>query len=235
MCSGSDGSDEPPLLRESDHFNHDLDTFKCSGLTRIHFNDLQSPLSSDQVGTMMQTPDPVGTIEKFSRVFENCGLLQGLTHDELLACVRHMRTEGFSAGEEILTEGKQYHGLWILLNGTCEVIKRGPQRDSRLATLEPGSVFGEMSFLHPVPHSASVRAVDRVETIRLLKEPYEQLMKDFPAAAQKLNVNIIRILSDRLRKMDEWTAELVERNNNGTDHKEWQDFRSKLYANLFDD
>lgn len=174
------------------------------------------------------------SLSKYGDVLERCPLLSGLTHEELQAALPLVIFEGFTAGEEILTEGNQYHGLWILLNGTCEVLKHGPQRDRRLALLEPGSVFGEMSFLHPVSHSATVRAVDRVETIRLMADGYEELQKEYPAAAHKIAVNIIRVVSDRLRRMDEWTAELVDRNNNGVERKEWQEFRSKLYTNLFD-
>ncbi|SFJ30860.1 Crp/Fnr family transcriptional regulator [Planctomicrobium piriforme] len=182
----------------------------------------------------MTQRDPIETIGKFNDVFERCTLLSGLTSEEMLAFLRRVQFEGFTSGDEILTEGNQYHGVWILLRGTCEVIKHGPKRDSRLATLEPGNVFGEMSFFHPVGHSATVRAVDHVETMRLMLDGYEQLRQDCPTAAHKIALNIIRILSDRLRRMDEWTCELVERNSDGHGYKEWQEFRSKLYTNLFE-
>ncbi|HWL08132.1 MAG TPA: cyclic nucleotide-binding domain-containing protein [Planctomicrobium sp.] len=182
----------------------------------------------------MQECTPADTLTKFDSVLERCPLLVGFTQGELQACLRLVTFEAFKAGEEILTEGKMYHGLWILLTGTCEVLKHGQRLDSRLAVLDPGHVFGEMSFLHPVPHSASVRAVDHVETIRLMADDYEQLRLEHPSAAHKIAVNVIRIVSDRLRRMDEWTAELVERNNNGHERKEWQEFRTKLYTNLFE-
>lgn len=182
----------------------------------------------------MQGRNPVETIARFQSVLERCSLLSGFSHEEMSAFLRRVRFEGFTAGEGILTEGNQYHGIWIVLSGTCEVIKHGQNKDSRLAILEPGHVFGEMSFLQPVAHSASVRAVDHVETMRLMAEEYEDLSSDSPSAAQKLAVNIIRVLSDRLRRMDEWTCELVERNNDSRHHMEWQDFRSKLYTNLFE-
>jgi len=182
----------------------------------------------------MLPTDTAQLAETFRAALDRCALLQGLTPDEIQAVLRRVRLEGFTAGEEILTEGNQYHGIWILLSGTCEVIKQGQRRDSRLATLEPGNVFGEMSFFHVVPHSASVRAVDRVETMRLMLDDYQLLREDSPQAAHQIAVNIIHILSDRLRRMDEWTCELVERNADGHGHKEWQEFRSRLYSNLFD-
>jgi len=178
--------------------------------------------------------DPVEIITRFQNVLERCSLLTGLNHDEMSAVLRRVRFEGFTPGDGILTEGKQYHGLWVVLSGTCEVVKHGHRTESRLAILEPGHVFGEMSFLHSVAHSASVMAVDHVETMRLMREEYDDLSSDHPSAALKLAINIIHVLSDRLRRMDEWTCELVEKGTDTQRHMEWQDFRSKLYTNLFE-
>lgn len=182
----------------------------------------------------MQDCDPEVTISKFQGVLERCSLLSGLNMLEMHAVLRRVRLEGFAPGREILTEGNQYHGVWIVLQGKCEVVKHGHRQDSRLAILEPGGVFGEMSFLHAVAHSASVRAIDPTETLRLMREQYDDLCQDSPSAAQKIAVNIVRVLSDRLRRMDEWTCDLVEKQTDGQRHKEWQDFRSKLYTNLFE-
>lgn len=183
---------------------------------------------------MIQQRQPTEALQEFQAELQRCSLLNGLTGEELQAFLQRIRFEGFRPGDEILTEGNQYHGVWILLSGTCEVIKHGLHRDSRLAVLEPGNVFGEMSFLQAVPHSASVRAVDQVETMRLMRDQYDDLREHCPQAAHKIAVNIIRVLSDRLRKMDEWTCELVERECDGRRYKEWQDFRSKLYTDLFE-
>jgi CRP-like cAMP-binding protein len=174
------------------------------------------------------------TLSRFQPVLEKCSLVSGLSAGEMQAFLSRVRFEAFAGGDEILTEGNRYHGIWILLHGACEVVKHGARKDSRLAILEPGNVFGEMSFLHPAPHSASVRAMDQVETIRLMREDYDELAVLAPAAARKIATNIARVLSDRLRRMDEWTCELVERDCDGQRHKEWQDFRSKLYTDLFE-
>ena len=74
-----------------------------------------------------------------------------------------MQFEDFRPGEEILTEGLTYHSLWIILSGRCEVVKSSNGgKPHRLAVLEPGCVFGEMSFLDTAPHSASVRTLSDV-------------------------------------------------------------------------
>ena len=72
----------------------------------------------------------------------------------LLHCAGLPR-QAFAAGEVLLEEGKTSGRLYVLSEGVIDVL-RG---DTVVATVtEPGSVFGEMSILLNVPHTATVRA-----------------------------------------------------------------------------
>jgi len=105
------------------------------------------------------------------------------------------------------------------------------QAEQRLTVLDAGSVFGEMSFFQPAPHSASIRTLSAVEVHRLSRKDFESLETDHAPAARKILVNTVKLLAERLRSMDEWICELVERPDGATTHqKEWRDFRAKLYT-----
>ena len=170
-----------------------------------------------------------GTILKLKK----CVLLKGMSSEELDAVFRLTESEDFEASEEILTEGLAYQSLWVIVTGQCEVVKSGNgDAPNRLAQLEEGSVFGEMSFFEEAPHSASVRALTDVSTMRLTRRQFEQLRTICPSAADKIACNLVSILSERLRRMDEWTCQLVEGNCSEHQHAEWQEFRAKLYAGL---
>jgi len=167
------------------------------------------------------------------RTLTCCPLFEAMTPDELDAVFRLMKSEDFAAGGEILTEGLTYQSLWIIVSGRCEVVKGSAgARPNRLAVLETGAVFGEMSFLESAPHSASVRALSDVDTMRLTRAGYEQLCVECPAAADKMARSLIVILSARLRRMDEWTCGLVQNSGNERHHAEWHEFRAKLYGGL---
>jgi len=145
---------------------------------------------------------------------------------------RRLTPEVYPKNEVILREGKSLQVLWIIAEGECEVFKMiKPNTEQRLTVLDPGSVFGEMSFFQPAPHSASVRSLTDVELKRLPREEFEALEIDSPAVAQKMLANTVRLLAERLRRMDNWTCELFERPDGPQSHrKEWRDFRSKLYT-----
>ena len=149
--------------------------------------------------------------------------------ERVLALFEH---ESFPVGETILHEGLSIQILWIIVSGRCEVRKRVPEgTDQVLAELEQGAIFGEMSFFHPAPHSASVWAVTDVETIRLSRERFEELAKQSPTAAFQIAANTAAIQADRLRKMDDWICRQFERpETNDRQREEWDEFRSKLYT-----
>ncbi len=173
-------------------------------------------------------------MSEFQKELDKCPILQGFTKEETLAFLERVRFEDFASGAEILTEGNQYQGLWIILNGTCEVVKKGASKLNMLAKLEPGNVFGEMSFLQSATHSASVKAVGTVQTMRLMIEDFRHLHETCHTAADKITYNIIRILSDRLRKMDQWACEYVENDKDKRKHEEWHEFRARLYTDLYE-
>ena len=151
---------------------------------------------------------------------------------ELAQVRRLLVSEVYPLGEVILREGKTFQVLWIIAKGECEVFKMvKPAIEQRLTVLDAGSVFGEMSFFQPAPHSASVRALTEVTVMRLERQGFSTLLESCPTAAHKMLVNAVRILAERLRRMDEWTCELVERpDGSETQRKEWRDLRSKLYT-----
>jgi CRP/FNR family transcriptional regulator, cyclic AMP receptor protein len=62
----------------------------------------------------------------------------------------------FKAGGVVLTEGERLGKIFILKQGQLEVIR---ERTQVSHVDEPGSIFGEMSVLLDMPHSATVKAL----------------------------------------------------------------------------
>ncbi|HTJ56445.1 MAG TPA: cyclic nucleotide-binding domain-containing protein [Devosiaceae bacterium] len=66
----------------------------------------------------------------------------------------------FEPGETIILEGSRMGKLFILKQGQVEVIRR----ETQVSYIdEPGSIFGEMSVLLDMPHSATVKALSAVD------------------------------------------------------------------------
>ena len=158
-------------------------------------------------------------------------LFQEMTPRERQDVLSLLEQEQYSKGDVILREGKSVQMLWIITRGRCEVVKlmkNGAEQE--LAELESGAVFGEMSFFNPAPHSASVRAATDVEVMRLSREQFNRLEQEGSSAAHRVALNTAKVLAERLRKMDDWICELVERPDGVKHREEWREFRQRLYT-----
>ncbi|MGH7126945.1 MAG: cyclic nucleotide-binding domain-containing protein [Planctomycetaceae bacterium] len=164
--------------------------------------------------------------------FTAAPLFQNMTLAEREAIAGRLRHESYAQGDTVLREGRSVQILWIIARGRCEVVKTGKNGSpQQLAVLEQGTLFGEMSFFRPAPHSASIRTLTEVEVFRLDRADYDDLEETNPGAAHRIAVNVTMILADRLRKMDEWICDLVARPDGAPHRDEWREFRSKLYSN----
>ena len=63
-----------------------------------------------------------------------------------------------------------------------------------VATLGANDIVGEMAILGDVPRNASVRAKGRLVTLRIAKDPFMRMVREFPSMA----VSIMQELAHRL-------------------------------------
>jgi CRP/FNR family transcriptional regulator, cyclic AMP receptor protein len=158
-------------------------------------------------------------------------IFESFTAEEYEGVLALLEQRSYAKGDVILHEGKSEQALWILVKGTCEVVKKNKSKtEHSLATLESGSAFGEMSFFQKAPHSATVRASTAVKVLRMTRENYEQLHTRNPTAAYKITQIVVSLMAQRLRRMDEWICDFVERPEGANHREEWHDFRAKLYS-----
>ena len=164
-------------------------------------------------------------------------LLRNLNESEFRQIAEVIRLRDFAAGDYVIRQGDQSRDLWIVLEGECEVVRRLKPGESDsvtgdslvLAVLQPSSHFGEMSFFHPAPHSADVRARGPLKLIQITHADYHDMIEEGMWAAFKLAYNVVQELAERLRRMDEWVAELANNPSAAANVPEWSRFRNKLF------
>ena len=75
------------------------------------------------------------------------------------------QVETFEDGETVVVEGEHGREMFVVQEGRVEVTKHVDGREVRLALLDRGAFFGEMSLLEGLPRHATVRAVGRVKLV----------------------------------------------------------------------
>ena len=125
--------------------------------------------------------------------------------------LRHHDVRVFEDGQDIVQDGDESREMFVIRQGVVEIFKKLDGREVRLALLERGSFFGEMSLLEGLPRSASARAVGR--TTLLVLHPGSlllQIRRD-PTFAFEL----LQQMSSRIRSLNE---RLLASAHNGAPH-----------------
>jgi len=105
----------------------------------------------------------------------------------------------FASGTVLLSEGKTSGRLYVLAEGSVEVL-RG---DTQVAVIgEPGAVFGEMSVLLNRPHTATVRAASPISVF--VFEDAESFLKSNPEIAFFVG----KLLAERLNAATTYLVDL---------------------------
>lgn len=126
----------------------------------------------------------------------------------MLELCRDFPVANLAAGQTILSEGESSGKLYVLADGALEV-----HRDnvSIAFATEPGAIFGEMSVLLDVPHTASVRAASDSK-VHVIEDARTELGQN-----HDLMIPIARLLARRLQSA---TSYLVDIKRQFEDHKD---------------
>jgi len=110
-------------------------------------------------------------------------------------------------GDVLFNEGDPPEALFLVLRGRLAIALANPidRRESVVALMEQGDLFGEMGMLDDGPRSAMARAL---EPTTVLSIPYDRVLSMFEKNP-KLLWNVARLLAQRIRVTDEALADSV--------------------------
>lgn len=129
-------------------------------------------------------------VEELARV----PLFKELNRKALERVARIARTRNFKAGEDIVKEGDEGVGFFLITKGRVDVT-RG---DTKLNTLGEGEFFGEMALLDNYRRAATVRAVEDTECVAMSRWDFTAELRANPDIAMEL----LTLMSRRLREVE---------------------------------
>lgn len=109
----------------------------------------------------------------------------------------------YKPGQPLVRQGDLGDAAYILVDGVAEVIlERNGADELVLTELGKNAIVGEIAILCDVPRTATVRAKTPLTTLRITKEVFFRLVRDFP----EIGVEVMRTLAQRL---EQTTAQLT--------------------------
>jgi len=100
----------------------------------------------------------------------------------------------FDAGAVLFREGDRGDSAFLILGGSVDVSVSSPSGPVIVATLEQNTIVGEMALLCDMPRTATVTAKEPLDTLRIKKDLFFQLLRDLP----QMTLEIMRELAVRL-------------------------------------
>lgn len=126
-------------------------------------------------------------------------MCQGLSAADVGELVAIGEEKSAKKGVTLFREHEAGEALLVVLEGQVEVTKR----EAKLATLEAGSVLGEMSLLAGDTRSATATAVSDVKYLSIANSRFQKLLQKDNLAALKVVHNLAQVMTRRLAMINE--------------------------------
>src|SRR6185295_3287612 len=108
-------------------------------------------------------------------------LLRGLPVDALERLLATAQRKSYRRGEVLFRQGEPAFGLDLIVAGRLKrVLLRETGEEAILSVLGPGDLAGEISLLDGEPRSATIVALEPVETVILSRADFLDLLQRSP-------------------------------------------------------
>lgn len=109
----------------------------------------------------------------------------------------------FAASQELFHQGDPADAAYVVIAGAADVLVDADDGEITVARLERNDIIGDIAIICDVPRTATVRATDDLVAVKIVKEQFLDLIREFP----EISLGIMRVLAERLAAT---TADLSE-------------------------
>jgi CRP/FNR family transcriptional regulator, cyclic AMP receptor protein len=109
---------------------------------------------------------------------------------------------GFDDGKIICHQGDPGDAAYLIIEGEADVVLEDPVAGPvTVATLHANELVGEMAILTSEPRNATVRAKGRLIALRIGKEPFMRMVREFPTMAVSIMQELAHRVNDTNRQL----------------------------------
>lgn len=124
-----------------------------------------------------------------------------MDNDQIGTFFKHMETVRFGPCTHVYHKGDPGDAMYLVLDGEVRSALFVDGIESPIATLPPGSVFGEISLLDPGPHTADIVTNQETVLLKISQSSFERLIQEAPEAALPFLNGLSRAVAGRVRTL----------------------------------
>jgi len=133
------------------------------------------------------------------RLLEQVPLFAGLGRRYLGTILVKLFQREYEAGEIIFLAGEPGKALYIVLDGTVLIYHQINGQEHPVATVAPGSYFGELALIDTLPRTASARAEEPSRLLIFYKSHFDQLVEGRSTIALTVMGNLLKTMAGYVR------------------------------------
>ncbi len=144
-------------------------------------------ISLDAIGDLIeQEPRVLQVLLRFLRerlidhLVVTSPLFEPFAGDDRTTLAQRFKFLEVEAGATLVEQGGRAAGLFVLLAGRAEVVRDDDGQSRRLATLQTGDLFGEMSLLTQEPAVATVRSTQKCFVLEMPAAAFREVIMTHP-------------------------------------------------------
>jgi CRP/FNR family transcriptional regulator, cyclic AMP receptor protein len=123
-------------------------------------------------------------------VIKSVPLFQHCSKKEIADVARLADEIDLPEGKVLTREGQQGHEFFALVDGSATVVRNG----RKVATMGPGSFFGEIALIRRVPRTATVTATSPVRALVIEARAFRSLIERTPS----ISLKVLEALAERM-------------------------------------
>jgi CRP/FNR family transcriptional regulator, cyclic AMP receptor protein len=107
----------------------------------------------------------------------------------------------FEVGQEVCHQGDAGDAMYVILAGVADVLIDAPTGQIKVAELSRNGFVGEIALLCDVPRTATVRAKERLVTLKINRDLFYRMVQEFPTLAVEMMRELAHRLEDTNNKL----------------------------------
>jgi len=160
---------------------------------------------------MRMNQTDTGVWQDVLRILKESRLLKGFSDEQLQEFVQYASMKTYSeAGQVVASEGEASNDMYIILNGSVEILKRDSDsgQEFQIAVRHQGDHVGELAILSDQTRIATIRTLEPATLLALQFAPVTEQIQEKPWFAHFM-LNISLELSRRLASANKKTIETL--------------------------
>ncbi|HTW52276.1 MAG TPA: cyclic nucleotide-binding domain-containing protein [Stellaceae bacterium] len=142
------------------------------------------------------------TVQQEYEVLRQVSFFAEIEPPKLKALAYVSERVGFDDGKVICRQGDAGDAAYLIIEGEADVVLEDPVAGPVIvATLHVNELVGEMAILTSEPRNATVRAKGRLIALRIGKDPFMRMVREFPTMAVSIMQELAHRVNDTNRQL----------------------------------